>query len=162
MRKLGVLFGVILAFMGLVVVLSLASVYWRYSVARGEIKDVFLAPVPPDQSRLQVVFEFTVDGKDGKTTYCSRGGNQVDTRFHHIDDPVLPKDEAQRRARSLLGDDPHYRQTRTVYYHATDPAGTAFIVTDGTPARRYECGLALMGVGLLLMLFARPRAKEDT
>src|SRR4051812_31919975 len=102
MRRIAALFGVILALAGLMVGLPLASVYWRYSFARGEIKDVFLEPIG-EQARLQVVFEFTVEGKDGKNTYCSRGGNQVDARFRRIEDPLLPKDEAARRARSLLG-----------------------------------------------------------
>jgi hypothetical protein len=161
-RGAAILLGVVLTLMGLAVVLPLAMVYWSYSLARGEIKDVFLQPIPPDQSRLQVVFEFTVDGHDGKATYCSRGGNQVDARFRPISDPVLAKDEAAARAKSLLGDDPRLRQTRTVYYKSADPAGTAVIVTEGSPNRRYEIGLALIGGGLLTFVLARRRAREES
>jgi hypothetical protein len=160
-RGAAILLGVILVLMGMAVVLPLALTYWSYSLARGEIKDVFLEPVAAGQSRMQVVFEFTVDGHDGKTTYCSRGANQVDARFHPIGDPVLPKDEASARAKALLGDDPHLRQTRTVYYKASDPAGTAVVVTEGSPSRRYEVGLALMGGGMLTFVLARRRAKEE-
>jgi hypothetical protein len=160
-RGAAILLGVALLLMGLAVVVPLALVYWRCSIARGEIKDVFLDQVAPGQARLQVVFEFTVDGKDGKNTYCSRGGNQVDARFRPIEDPLLPKEVAAARAKSLLGEDPHYRQTRTVYYQASDPAGTAFIVTEGSPSRRYEVGLALIAGGVLTFVLARRRAKEE-
>ncbi len=156
MRRVRALLGFLLALAGALVVLPSASVYWRYSHATGDIKDVFEEPLGSDRIRLHVVFEFTLDVKGVRTTYF--GANQADGHYHVIEDPIVDKATAAAMRRALLGDDPRFRRARIVYFEAEDPPGTAFIVSEaaGAPSRRYEIGLAMVAAGLLTVMFSRP------
>jgi hypothetical protein len=162
MRRIAVLAGVVLVVAGALIALPLAVARWRYSAAAGTIDDVLLEPVGAGQVRLHVLLEFTViDGGD-HVTYHSAGDNLADDRYRRIEDPVLPQADAEARARALRGDDPRLRPGRTVLYSASDPAGTAFIVSDaaGGTSRRYETGLALIAGGLLLAVGWRRRGAD--
>jgi hypothetical protein len=148
-------FGVLLALAGTLLVWPQASAFWRYSRTSGEIVDAYVVPVGADQARLQVVFEFAIEAPKATMRYF--GYHQADGLFRRVEDPLLDKAVAERFARSMLGEDPRFRLRRRVFYDASDPAGSAFIISEavGSASRRYEIGLGLVAVGLLLILFAK-------
>jgi hypothetical protein len=159
MRRVGQVAGTLLLLVGLLVAAPLALARWSSDEAKATITDVFLQPVGADQARMLVDLEYTLPGKDERTTWCSLAGNQADARLRPIPDEVLPLEAARRRAHALLGDDPRWRQTCTVYYPPGHPEDAVMVSPGaGAAAHAYDVGLALVTCGMLLIMLARRSA----
>ncbi|MBA3707565.1 MAG: hypothetical protein H0W83_01950 [Planctomycetes bacterium] len=161
MSRIVSLLGVILVLAGGMLMWPLARTYWRYSQTTGEIIDVFPVPVGSDQVRLQLVFEFRIRSKNDKLSIY--GYSQADSQYRRVEDPVVDKSRVPALTRQLVGEDPRFRIRRRVFYEASDPEGTAFIVVDGITetSHRYEVGMAAAVSGLLCLMFARRRRSHE-
>lgn len=114
---------------------------------RGVVLDVLAAPLPDGRARVAVAYQFTVPGKPRQTVLGYRLADRGFTLSEHLD---LPAERAELLGRTLPN------QWMWVFYDVNDPAGSAFMVTDGfEPGRlRAEHGVLLLLTGIACWLLA--------
>ncbi len=131
--------------------------YWLYQQAQARILDVLPTTLPDGRVQLAIAYEFDLPRVAGKRERQVALGWQVgDAFFRPMPDPVVEAARADQVVRDLLDADSQRRRSRTVFFVANDPAGTAFILdeTAAAPTHRLQLGAVLIGIGLLGGLYA--------
>jgi len=115
----------------------------------GEIREIFVTPLPHGQAKLSIVYDFT----DGDTTWMA--WSQDDGWMRPGPDPIAAMADITARSESLrnlaLRGDHHH--VYPVMYRANDPAGTAFISLDRGPLWvGLQLGVVFVMLSLILSL----------
>lgn len=155
-RVLALLIALVLMAIGVLFTWPALRVLSSHERVRGEILDAYAYALPQgDGLVISVLYRFPLPPSEDQARRWQLAWNQANQQWRIMPDPVVSADRAETVVQTLLAGD----RSRTVWFLANDPEGTAFILDEATgrPGRRVQTGLALFAVGLLWWFFARRR-----
>lgn len=128
-----------LAIAGFILAFPMALLHVRYDVAAGRILEAFPTALPGGMTRFALRYEFLAPSPAGDTWYIGHA-----QRGQELEVPSAQAEAVADRLRDAGA---------KVFYHRGDPQRSAFIVTrNGSDGWRHRCGVALMGLSLVLWL----------
>ncbi len=150
MSKLLLLIGLGMIGYGGIIAWPLIYASAHYQVVRGRILEVFSEPLPDDQVRLSIAYEFPVPSRQQRVVAI--GHAQADRSMHRVESVVIPATRLASIEHTLI----HVTPSRRVFYDVNDPIGSAFMLTDLSAVEGigHDQGLVLIIGGLLLWCIA--------
>lgn len=124
MSKLFLLLGLVLIGYGGILAWPLIYASAHFEVARGQILEVFSDPLPNDQVRLSIAYDFPVPSRQKRVT--AMGHAQADRSMNRVDAVIIPAAQLAAYEHDLI----HVAPFRRVFYSVNDPIGSAFMLTD--------------------------------
>lgn len=127
--------------------------FWSHQRSEGRILDVIPVPQSDGLVRLRIAFEFPLRGERGQRL-LQMGWGVADPRFQPLGDPLVHEERAEGVIRGLMDTDEGRVRSRTVFYRAEDPAGSAFILDETSERgnRRFPVGLVLLAAAVVWSL----------
>lgn len=141
MARVFLVLGTILILAGMWIGWPLIHAASHLTRIRGHVLDVLSTPLPDGHVRMAVAYQFTIPGKPRETVLSYRLADRSFTLAEHLD---LPASRAEFLGRTLPG------QWLWVFYDVNDPAGSAFMMTEGFESAhlRAEHGVLLLLLGI--------------